>query len=253
MTACAIAFQPNVLSGAVIPLRSASKRNHFEIREAGVTVNFIELTEAVVSMAAAIPSLTLHVSPRETIEVGRYERLLGLATASMTPASLSLTVRVPLKETVVDAASEADSAFLDSQESDAWKSYRSLLLTSLEDEPVEDGASHPAEDLLLASIGDWPYTAPSRILTIFRELADRPSQAAGLLKCVGRLEFGRVATIGECLVLEAIQNSSAEVREAAISAVEHWSRRELVEALRQHEEPLDWLRGYLRKVIADLS
>ncbi|MBI4717397.1 MAG: hypothetical protein HY763_06305 [Planctomycetes bacterium] len=122
------------------------------------------------------------------------------------------------------------------------------------DEPVEDCVAHPAEQLLSQAMGmnrsgaqDWL----SRLLV--ETYASRPSLAASILRCVGRLDFGEVGGWGLHVADDALHHSVAEVREAAVRALEAWGDAQGVRILRQHQEKERWLRAYIQQVIVDLS
>ena len=128
---------------------------------------------------------------------------------------------------------------------------RAELWRSL-DEPVEDGVAHPGEEILLNTLeheraGEW-------IQSIYLEaLTQNPEIAAGILRCVARLAKEEASPWGTSLVVGALANPIVSVREAAVTAIENWEERGLLRYLKQHQEPVRWLAGYIKKVIRDLE
>lgn len=125
------------------------------------------------------------------------------------------------------------------------------LLAMLEHEPIEDGVSHAAEELLesaLASVGAG--TAESWLESV---LADTdPSHTASIIRLLGRLERPLTSGWRRKLIKDALLRG-IEVRDAAIQAVENWEAVELVELLESHTESESWLSDYILQVVADLN
>ena len=126
---------------------------------------------------------------------------------------------------------------------------RARLFASLAAEPIEDGVSHAAEQVIQESILSHPKDASCWLTEILAEVG--PSTRAGILQCLGRLDIPEAVAVGEGLALHAIRSPDSEVREAAISIIEQWATRRLLEALRQHQEESPWLRRYVTKVLHD--
>jgi len=133
------------------------------------------------------------------------------------------------------------------------KNFRSRLLSVLKEEPVEDGISHNAEMVFHKALKEFPNYAPVWIYNAFVQTREQPSLAAGLLQCAGRLEYSLVKDIATSLVMVGLNDPNFEIREAAISAIEQWEKKDFLGILREHEDPIKWLDGYARQVILDLS
>ena len=88
---------------------------------------------------------------------------------------------------------------------------------------------------------------------IYSELSGRPTYAAGLIQCVGRLNYMAVKDIGTALIIAGFNHRHVEVREASISAIEHWGGGQYLKLLKQHRDPVDWMNDYISNVISDLS
>jgi hypothetical protein len=134
--------------------------------------------------------------------------------------------------------------------------FRRILLHSFADEPLEDGVRHPGEVVLRQALTAIPDAAPQWTARLYHETeSTRPALAADLLRCLGRLSPAVAGEMGWSLVREAIGHPAAEVREAAVRALEEWGGGEALALLRARlaVEPLGWLRRYITLVIADLT
>lgn len=146
------------------------------------------------------------------------------------------------KETLVDAIPSKDHDRL---------FY--TLRASFEVKPIEDGMEHPAEEIITNAIRDLDS---ERVFEWFRSFAldvEHPNFAASVIRCLGRLHspgtiYWRVDLVRSALVVE-----DAEIRDAAVQAAEHWGGADIRNVLKEHEEPLPWLRDYVRDVIEDFG
>ena len=135
-----------------------------------------------------------------------------------------------------------------------YKCFRSRLIATLLDEPIEDGVRHPAEHVIDDALGanssdcrDWL----SRVLV--EQYQTRPSISASIVRCIGRLEYDQVGAWGMRVADDALRHKDVEVREAAIRALEAWGGRKALDILRNYEDERPWLNEYVRQVIVDLS
>lgn len=149
-----------------------------------------------------------------------------------------------------DRAQSAASTQLGHQ----YNSFRSRLVATLRDEPIEDGVAHPAE-LVIAKV---LYKNPSACLNWLSRALDehkvtQPSLAASIIRCIGRLEYDQVGGWGMRVADDALRHGSVEVREAAVRALEAWGGRKALEKLRNHHDKRPWLDDYVQQVIVDLS
>ena len=124
------------------------------------------------------------------------------------------------------------------------------LFASLESESVEDGATHPAQEILRDAVLGYSRDETSRWLTELLSASD-PSRRAGILQCLGRLEQPEAIQVGKRLVLNALRSADVEVRAAAISTIEQWATHDILDALRNHRETIPWLRRYVQQVLHD--
>ena len=111
---------------------------------------------------------------------------------------------------------------------------------------------HPAE----RSIQDALERKERHLFDGFLELcldADRPGLSASVLRCLGRQPLPGTASWRADLVRSALTIQDPEIRDAAVQAAEHWGGQEMRRLLQEHEEPLPWLREYIRDVIEDLG
>jgi len=128
----------------------------------------------------------------------------------------------------------------------------SQILSRLEADPVEDGSSHPAEDIistLIENLGifanDWIFKKLSTdcwgtsIKAEFLHLLARQYSSSKDWRC-------RVVQL--CLSSPCI-----ELRDSAIRAIETWDDVGLITCLQAHKEQCTWLADYIQRVIQDLE
>ena len=127
------------------------------------------------------------------------------------------------------------------------------LWTAFATDPIEDGMSHPAEEIIgeaLRSTEDKP------VLDWFRTFsldAERPNFAASVLRCLGRqMSLGTGLWRTE-LVKAGLAMDDVEIRDAAVQAAESWGDRSLADVMKAHRETEPWLREYIEDVIGDLG
>ena len=119
--------------------------------------------------------------------------------------------------------------------------------------PLEDGMSHPAEEIIgeaLRSTKDKP------VLDWFMAFSldvVRPSFAASVLRCLGRQTPPGTDLWRTELVRDGLAMDDVEIRDAAVQAAESWGDRSLVDVMRAHREAEPWLREYIEDVISDLG
>ena len=127
------------------------------------------------------------------------------------------------------------------------------LYAAFEAEPLEDGMYHPAEQIIGEALQS---TESERVLDCLRELsldASDPGLSADVLRCLARQEHPGCASWRTELVRDGLATGSTEIRDAAVQAVEWWGDRDLRDVLKSHNEPVPWLRDYIREVIEDLG
>ncbi len=135
-----------------------------------------------------------------------------------------------------------------------YRSFRSKLIATLLDEPIEDGVTHPAEHLIDKALRIDSADCQNWLSQALVELyPTRPTLGASIVRCIGRLDYERVGEWGMHVVDDALRNRDVEVREAAIRALEAWGGRAALEMLRGHKDTKDWLNEYVQQVIVDLS
>ena len=127
------------------------------------------------------------------------------------------------------------------------------LWTAFAADSLEDGMSHPAEEIIgeaLRSAEDNP------VLDWFRTFsldAERPSFAASVLRCLGRQTPPGTDSWRTELVRDGLAVDDVEIRDAAVQAAESWGDRSLVDVMKAHSETEPWLREYIEDVISDLG
>lgn len=134
--------------------------------------------------------------------------------------------------------------------------FTRTLLGSFEQEPLEDGYRHPAEDLMKDALIRHKSTAEDWIQDVFlNNIKNRPTVSAGILRCIGRLNRELTRTLGLVMVFAGLLFPDIELREAAILTLETWGDNESLKTLQGYveleKEP--WLKKYIKQVITDLS
>ena len=127
------------------------------------------------------------------------------------------------------------------------------LWTAFAADPLEDGMSHPAEEIIGEALRS---TEDNLVLDWFRTFsldAEKPSFAASVLRCLGRqMSLGTDLWRTE-LVKDGLDMDDVEIRDAAVQAAESWGDRSLVDVMKAHSEAEPWLREYIEDVISDLG
>ena len=128
------------------------------------------------------------------------------------------------------------------------------LRAAFEAEPVEDGMDHPAEEIIREALHcTEDQRGVLEWLRTFSLDAERPNFAASVLRCLGRQARPGTDSWRTALVRSALIMDDAEIRDAAVQAAESWGGQDMRNVLEAHNEPLDWLRNYVRDVIEDLG
>lgn len=129
----------------------------------------------------------------------------------------------------------------------------SMLQTSFDENPIEDGIDHPAEGIIANAIQFNDAELVFDWLKVFSLDAERPSSAASILRCLGRLKcFGEVSWRVD-LIRRALTMEDVEIRDAAVQAAECWGGEDILKTLKAHSEPLPWLQEYVSDVIEDFE
>ncbi len=132
---------------------------------------------------------------------------------------------------------------------------RERLAAVFEVEPVEDGYTHPAEEVIEKAV-----QSPSA-QDVLDELEQIILDAHHLDLAVSVLRIlGRIPKIGSlnwrvALVREALQRDSVALRDAAAQAAESWGDEAFIPVLeaRVRGEQVPWLRQYLIDILHDLG
>lgn len=126
------------------------------------------------------------------------------------------------------------------------------LRASFEADPLEDGVSHPAEQIIAEALC---ATEGHRTLDWLKALsldAKRPSFSSSVLRCLGRQKHPGTGLWRVGIVREGLATNDIEIRDAAAQAAELWGDLDLVEVLELHSEPESWLEDYIQGIIDDL-
>ena len=138
----------------------------------------------------------------------------------------------------------------------AQDNFSRALLGSFEQEPIEDGYSHPSEKLMEAALMTHESIAENWIQPVYlKNIKSRPTISAGILRCMGRLNKNLTTKWGLIMVIVGLASPDVELREAAIITLETWGDNESLEILQTQveREKENWLKNYIEQVITDLS
>lgn len=127
------------------------------------------------------------------------------------------------------------------------------LRASFHEEPVEDGVTHAAEDILATALLDNTYFGILDWISQATRETSSPTHSASILRCLGRLNVDLSTTWKAEIIENALRTDDVEIRDAAVQAAERWGDKPLIEILMAHDEPEDWLAEYIDEVISDLS
>lgn len=123
-------------------------------------------------------------------------------------------------------------------------------------EPVEDGYSHPAEQLIEEAQISNSKEVAGWLYSVYREQDEKnPSLAADLLRCISQLPDLSDTTWAVHMAADALSSPEVQLREAAIRIIETWGGQNSVHYLKQYlpNEQVTWLADYARDVASDLS
>lgn len=127
------------------------------------------------------------------------------------------------------------------------------LWAAFEDAPLEDGMDHPADEIIGNALRTKRYK--KIVLQCLRSLSldvEHASFAASVLRCLGRQVRPGTTSWRAELVRDALVSGDVEIRDAAAQAAESWGDQDIIEVLISHQEPVPWLRDYIREVADDL-
>ena len=125
------------------------------------------------------------------------------------------------------------------------------LHNAFDDEPVEDGEIHAAEDIIRKALQS---PRQGKVLTWLRSFAldmEHPVFAAYTLRCLGREPKIGTPSWRADLVRAALAITDIEIRDAAAQAAESWGGPEICEVLQLHSETVPWLRAYIDDILED--
>lgn len=135
----------------------------------------------------------------------------------------------------------------------AMERFARTLKQMIRVEPVIDGYDHPAEGFLQEIFNREPDVARQWFLSALRRNLP-PSLVADSMRLLGRIISVRKDWRAG-IAAEGLRSASAEVRDAAMQAIESWGDPVLVSVLKDHRqrEPRKWLREYADQIIQDLT
>jgi hypothetical protein len=140
---------------------------------------------------------------------------------------------------------------------ESQKKFTDKLIELITSEPIEDGYSHPADELIEEAITKYSTTGAAEWIQLAynKNLILKPSISASILRCVGRLPVEMVSLWGFLMAGLGLRSDDLELRESSVRAFENWGGRYSLKALENHvkNERKPWLVEYINQVIKDLS
>lgn len=133
------------------------------------------------------------------------------------------------------------------------KEFKSEVIHALNEEPIEDGYIHPAENIIEETIKAYQPYAGTWIQSLYIDNLSNPTLAAGILRCIGRLNPRITQPWGSIMATGALLHPDVEVREAAVRAIEMLEDPTIIGFLERREEKVPWLADYIKQVIKDLK
>lgn len=113
---------------------------------------------------------------------------------------------------------------------------------------LEDGTDHPAEDILIQAmetLGEDPM-----LLWLSAHIAHPESKyVEELIICLGRIPKAGTPQWRASIVEEGLRSNDLGTREAALGAADAWQDPEIIQVLRQHQEPDKLTAKYIRELL----
>jgi hypothetical protein len=124
------------------------------------------------------------------------------------------------------------------------------IVKVISEDPIEDGYSHPAEQLLRTGLESREIDPELLRHWLLEEHST--SVYASILKCLGRLPHPVTEAWRTSILRPALDHDRSEVRDAAIHAIENWRDSSGWELLRQRSdrEQVAWMKEYIDRVLA---
>lgn len=147
----------------------------------------------------------------------------------------------------VEANRQSDSVF---QDIDKYQ-FEHGLLDAFEEEVIEDGMYHPAEDIISDAFENHDE---AKVLGWIHELVldtSRPDLAYSILLCLTHQQPPGTSSWRLHLISGALGSKDIVVRDAAVQVAESWADPALLPVLRAQKdnETATWLKNYLQHVI----
>ena len=137
-----------------------------------------------------------------------------------------------------------------------YSSYPRLsnkLYAAFEAVPLEDGIAHAADVVISDVLETDKRHHALEWLKGFCLDATRPEFASSVLRCLGRQNRPGTPAWRTALVEEALTVDNVQIRDAAVQSAESWADQTLRNILESHDEPVSWLRDYIRDVMDDVT
>ena len=133
----------------------------------------------------------------------------------------------------------------------AQKRLEDKLHAAFEQEPLEDGMHHPAEEIIADALTGTENPEVLAWLKACSLDSSHPSFAASVLRCLGRQKHPGTNRWRVGLVRDGLVARDVDIRDAAVQAAELWGGRGIRTILLTHSEPEPWFRDYVREVVED--
>lgn len=127
--------------------------------------------------------------------------------------------------------------------------FRSRLLTELNDSVLEDGVTHAAETVIKGAVADHNADMVLGLLTGLVE-TESPATAADIIRSAARVQELGLSRSAVRLVAYGLGSEHVEVRDAAVQAADMWAGAGMGRLLREHVEPVRWLREHIERSLS---
>lgn len=130
--------------------------------------------------------------------------------------------------------------------------YLNQLYSAFDTDPIEDGVTHIAELI----IGDLLRYDDIYVLEWLKGICldtSHPGFASSVIRCLGRQTAPGTPSWRAELVRDGLGVHNLEIRDSIIQAAELWDDPSVLDVLRDHNEPVPWLRNYVQDVLEDLA
>lgn len=119
------------------------------------------------------------------------------------------------------------------------------VVSMIADNPVEEGFLHPAGSEVRDIVRRY---GEERFYMMVRDHLEEPTLAVSLLRLIGDEPIANRQAFFS-LLAAGLSSSKTAVREATMGVIEVWDHPIGMQLLREHRDPVPWLREYVRAIL----